>query len=285
MAEQPSENASETAEADEQIESLAPLAGDADGVASRWSGVWQLPVLLAGLTLLALGTWSALPERVPDDFPGALDSVEQFLEAKKFDEARDHLETIHENALRATDSERARYVMLRGDLIYLRQQELGWDKAENHDQILRLYGKAKQLGQPMDERHLQRWIYTLVALGQDDEAMGMLDQLAERRHLVIGKVIERRSALPEPDRDELFELLARFNVELRRETDAAARREQELWAAELKSQLLIDDGRPDQAIGFLLPNLVRLDTAAGDADGGEAEEELVPLILNLAQAY
>ena len=284
MAEQPTENPSE---ADEQAESFAPLPADVASGIGRWSGVWQLPVLLAGVTMLVLGVWSTLPEKKADNFGAALDSVEQFLEARNYAEAREHLDTIGPDMVRGSNSDRARFDMLRGDLVYLTQLQMHWDKQENHERILALYESAEQLDPVVDETHRQRWILTLAALGRYDEALAMLDHLEGPRYPVIRNVIERRSAVPETDPAELFELLAQFQEELRRETNTVERRKQELWATELTSHMMIVGGNPDQAIDHLLPKLIRLDDREGDEPGADdqAGDGLTPLMVNLAKAY
>ena len=264
-----------------QVASVGPPPDAEVPVAVNWSGAWQLPVLIAGVVMLVLGLWTAVPEKEPDNFAAGLDSVEQFLGAKNYGEAEEHLNKIHEHRSGLGEADQARYNLLRGDLVYLQQLQMGWDKTENHESILRCYGKARDQGQTFDDVHLQHWVYTLVALGRDDEAMGMLDQLEGNRYVVIRRVIERRSAMPDSDTDELFSLLAQFQEELRRETDQEKRRDQQLWAAKVNSRLMIDTGAPDKAIDYVLHKLVQLD----DGEKGDGPDQLAPLMVNLAKAY
>lgn len=285
MAEEAADIMAEGDGIDEAVESLPPAGEDAQPYESRWSAVWQLPVLLAGVVLLGLGIWSAMPRKEPDRFPEALNSVENFLEARNYDDARTQLDKIKEHLSRATDPDRGRYLMLRSDLVYLAQLKMGWDVFENHEKIIGLYARAKELGQLFDEQHVARRIHTLVAMGKDDEAIEALDQLEGQRYPLIRQVIERRRALPESDHQRISELLARFKEEVRRETDPKLRRDAELWAAHLTSVLMMAQGHPDRVVDYLPEQIIRLEQYDSAGSDLASERAVVPLYLNLAKAY
>ncbi len=245
----------------------------------RWSQVWHLPVLLIAGAMLIGGVWLSLPKSEADDFNGALDSVEQFMIARNYPSALDILDRLHPHISRAEQNERARYLLLRADLIYLQQHEHNSNLPGNHEKILANYGHARELGAPFDGMHLLRWAQTLVALGRDADALNMLDQLApEHRYSIVRHIIEAKLRDPDTPPDELRALVLRFQDELRAETSFSKRRPQEIWAVGLTAQMQIDADYPEDAIDYLNRKIMRF-----RADGGDSD--LAPLHVQLAQAY
>jgi len=247
-----------------------------------WSQVWQLPVLILAMAMLGLGVWSALPSKESNDFPAAFDSAEQFIAAQNFEEAQKLLDDVHTNLMATKEEERARYNLLQGDLIFLEQRSKGGDVIENHESILRLYGKARELGMTIDGAHQRRWAQTLVALGKYDLAMKKLDVLAteppEVRYELIRQVIEHRRMMDHTKPEDLRGLIVRYQEMAREETDPQKRRLADLWAVGLTSQLMTESGAPEQAIEYLQRMILRL------RDTGSAND-VAPLLVNLGKAY
>lgn len=154
------------------------------------SQLWQVPVLLAGALMMGVGLYMVITSnRQPLDFPGALNTVEKYLDANEFDDAQRKLTAIASSMPRADRPQRARYEMLGGDLIYLRQRANGRNIEAKHLAVLAQYETAREAGQEFDGRHRTRWAETLMALGRDQEALRFVDQLEDQpvrqRYLLI----------------------------------------------------------------------------------------------------
>ena len=247
-----------------------------------WSQIWQVPALLLGLGIFVLGIYFAWPQPQEDQFDPVLDEVLLYLKARNVEEAQAVLKTRLEPFMaRADRSQQARYYLLWGDLVFLQQEVNGWDKPENHHKTLRYYQRARELGMPLDETHLERMAHTLVALKRDKEAVEILDQLkeapAQRRYGVVRKIIERRrdAGAKIPD---LMTLITRFENELRGETDQARRREQQMWAVHMQAHGLLQIDQTERAIEYLQRRMIQFMAAGGDDD-------LASLRVLLAKAF
>lgn len=251
-----------------------------------WGHIWQMPVLIVGVLLLAVGIWMAVPQRETDDFPGALVALEQYLAAQNFAEARAQLNRISLHLSRASQADQGRLARLNGDLIFLEQMAQGGNLAENHLKVISLYTAARGLGEPFDALHLKRWAQTLIALGRDDEALALIqtlkDEPAERRYTLIRQIIERRmmdtTAGTLAGVQDIMQLLARFQEEVRQETDLKRSHDELLWATDTTARLLVERGNPDQAIDYLQLKIARFRDMGQDADLGL-------LMVRLARAY
>lgn len=255
--------------------------GAGTGIAASWTQVWQMPVLMVGLAMLSIGLWSALPSSQENDFPAALDEAAMLLDASELEQAQAKLQTIRAHLDQASELQKGRFSMLWGDLVYLQQAESGSDLESNHQRIVSYYRQARDAGITLDAQHIQRWADTLVALGQHEDALEMLDQLtgagAARRYLVIRRIIERhRQADASPA--ELTPLLTRFLEEVRLETNHAQRRRNEIWAVDLMAQGMLRSRDPQRAIDYLIQKMIRF-----KADG--QEKDLAVLTVRLAQAF
>ncbi|MEE9213025.1 MAG: tetratricopeptide repeat protein [Phycisphaeraceae bacterium] len=248
------------------------------------SQLWQVPVLLAGALMMGVGLYMVITSsRQPLDFPGALNTVEKYLDANEFDDAQRKLTAIASSMPRADRPQRARYEMLGGDLIYLRQRANGRNIEAKHLAVLAQYETAREVGQEFDGRHRTRWAETLMALGRDQEALRFVDQLEDQpvrqRYLLIKRLIQRQQQRPDgKDPQKLAPLLAQFMEELRSETDKQARRAEELWATAMRAQVLLDVDNPRWAIG-LLQRRIMLFMDQGDDD------DLAPLMVLLGKAH
>lgn len=248
-----------------------------------WSQIWQLPALVAGLLVFAVGIYLVLPTPQKDQFEAVIRETNALIEGGHLDQAQENLKTILEpNVERATDLEKARYAQLWADLIYQQQRENQWNNPENHRKVLGYFQQAQELGLALDGVHQQRLAETLVALGRDEEAIAALGEAegeaANRRYPVIRRIIERRRAAGDGI-GQLVPLLARFETEVRGELDLGVRREQQVWAAGLRAKLLLEAEEPGEAIHYLQRRLAQI-----MADQS-SEEGLAPLWVMLAEGY
>lgn len=267
------------------------VAASPNAVDQSWSQVWQLPVLLLGLGLFAAGVWLALPEKEPNNFPGRLNDVAYYLEAGNHEDARRALDEIAKNLDQpdATVADKGRFHQYQADLIYLEMHagtlvEVDTPASrQNNTKVAAAYTKAEDLGHKLDGKSFRRFADTLVALGRDADALAMVERMtdepAHRRYAIVRSLIERqRTRRDGRGADDVMPLLERFKSELRTESEAPRRREQELWAACLEARMQLEAGDPQRAIDFLLMRVQRFQSQGGDTDLSE-------LFVLLAQSY
>lgn len=276
MAEQ---NDIEDAGAEAELEASEQAQTD-DG--AGWSNIWQVPTLLLGMAVFVLGVYLALPEPEQNQYMKVLEEVALYVKARNPDQAQRLLEDkLEPNIGGATRPEQATYYLLWGDLVYLQQDINRWDKPENHQRVLRYYQRAQDLGLSLGPAHLQRLAETYVALKRDTEAMEIIAQLkdasAQRRYMVIRRIIERRLH-NHADAHELAPLMARFDDELRQETNKQARREQEMWSVGVQAEGLMGIDEVEKSIEYLQRQMIHFMAEGGD-------EDLAPLRVLLAGAF
>ncbi len=254
-----------------------------------WSQVWQLPVLLFGLGLLVIGVYLALPGHDPDDFHGRLANAQTYIEKDQLDEAEAVLVEVKDRMNEAPASELGYFWQLYADLNFLKLYKKGVVGQEGvqaalptYGKVVEYYGNAKDSGRELPGPSLRHYIRSLVALGKDRQALGLLDQMtgpqAAQRYLIVRDMIERRRGdSPDVDLDSLMPLMDRFREDIKAISDQALARKQEVWADGFQASLQMQAGDPQGAITYLLRRIQRL-SRDGDAD-------LAPLIVRLAQAY
>ena len=258
-----------------------PGEDDPPAPAPLWSQVWQMPVLLMGLVLFAVGLVLILPKPAEYDFPGTLDAAEKRLNNRQYGEALAELHKIRDHMEQATSPDRGRYWLLHADLDYLLQRQQGDNRETANEDIIDYYNLARQdLKRPLGVDRAERYINTLVALDRTQEALQALDQLGQeppaRRYSIIRTIIERRlqggSSLA-----ELTGLLKRFREEISGEKSSDKRFAQKLWIASIQGQAMLDAGDPREAIKNLTMRINRFKAEGFD-------KELAPLFLLLAKA-
>lgn len=237
-----------------------------------WTQVWQLPVLLLALGLLAVGlTMLFSTPRPKSDFNAAMDEVVQHLKASAFEKARDRINEIGAHIGKGTPAQQGRLKLLEGDLVYLEQAAQQGNAPENHRRIIAAYEAARELGEAMDPPHLQRWANTLVALGKEDEALKLLDgykdQPPDLRAQILRRVIERHRESG-GSRQQIAAMLDRFMEAIKSEPSPMRRRDQTVWGVGIQAGLMLDDGEPEHAVDFLQRQMIGLLDQAGDSDLG-----------------
>ncbi len=277
-AEAPAEEAVEKA-------SYPPISAD-----SPWSAVWQLPALLLGMGLLALGVWAAMPSHEPPNVDGVLDDVSLYLEADNHEEAQAKLELVQAEPDLATPTQLGRMYALYGDLNYRQLNKTNVPFVEpkvvhaTRQKIVAYYRQSEEeraSGYRLTARQLERLAETLVDLGRDEEAIGTVDRLAEgnaaQRYGIVRRMIERRLGREDGvSYTDVAPLLERFREELRAERDQEAANRQMVWATSVHAGLWLD-ADPAKASEFLNRHIMRLKALGLDA-------ELAPLYVMLARA-
>ncbi len=268
-------------------DAAAPQLGDAGEPIVEpppWSQVWQMPALILGVVLFSIGAVLAMLDRQAPDYPGLLDDVAAYVKAGNIDEARARIDALTPEFMELAPPEsQARHALLAGDVLFLAQHQEGWNNPENNRKIIARYQQAMDMGHPIDDARLQRWAQTLVALGKTDAALEKVDAMsagdAKSRYGVIRRIIDQQLASGVVDPDAMEPLRKRFLKEVETEKDAAAAREQQVFAVALRARLLLASQQYDELIDYLVVQQVpRLRMAGGDDD-------LAPLYILLAQAY
>ncbi len=261
-------------------------------VPGSWSDVWQLPTLLVAVGLVLIGLWmyASQHQPAPYDLRQGLDEVATFLKVHQYERAHTKLEEVRQHLTEPQAADhRARYYLMQGDLIYEQQLANRWDNPADHQKIRATYQQARDYGMVFDDKHLLRWAETLVALNEDERALGKIDELSAasvgRRHEVIRRIIERRLSRRQSDSiEQLAPLLSRFEQELAKVGEREQRRKQEVWVVALRADLLLARDRngrgdePEQVIRRLPRELIRLGNLYGDQD-------LAPVKVLLAKAF
>jgi len=258
-----------------------------------WSQVWQLPVLLLGAGLFVIGLWMVAPQKQPHNFPGALDTVTFYLESSQpeLEKAETKLQAIQPYLEQAATSEdAARFYQYFADLNYLQSNRAGFapvateQSAKTNQKIISYYRKAEELDRSITGRSLHRYAQTLVSLGQDDEALALLDKMQgeppSRHYELVKLLISRHRGREKVDLDALTTLVERFKSEVNQEQDSAQRRVERIWVTGLEADMKLAAGDPDSTIRLLvMERLPRLQKSNSE------NKDLAPLYIKLARAY
>ncbi|MEM7681066.1 MAG: tetratricopeptide repeat protein [Planctomycetota bacterium] len=262
-----------------------------------WSQVWQLPVLVLGIGLLAIGVSLSLPNHEGPDFDGALDSTAALLDAGRLEESEAELDKIAAEpeflAGEKTAERHGRFEQLRSDWLYLTILRRPYVDVESEpvrtalQRVADGYDAAQRLGRFLPARSLRRYAETLALLQQDDRALEIIHQLPEQeraqRASLLRGLIERFADRPSGGSDEaLIELLREFESEVAGMTDRNARTAQEVWAASLRAHRLIEAGAGDEAARMLARRIPVLGARLPDPTD---ERVLAPLYVSLAEAH
>ncbi len=263
---------------------VGPGAGGGSGFSRPalppWSQLWQGPVFLLGLACFAAALVLIVSERKGPDLNKALDNATAYLKAGNYDGARKAMKVIRPGMDKAAAPLQSRYYQLQGDLVFLEQQAHNWDVPDNYKQVVAFYTRAQKLGLAPDNEHRTRWAQALIGLNDFDDALAMIDQLADpgAKVRLIRQVIDRRRASGHLPPALLAELLDRLSKDAGQEKDAAQRRAAMIWTVQARCSAMIDSGDVAQAITRLQQQLVGF-----MADG--RENDLRPLFVLLARAY
>ncbi len=232
------------------------MAEDSQQAKLSLSKVWQVPVALLGVVLLAAGWFLARPVPPPRDLAGELDQVRQLVAAREFEPALEHLDTMRPDIQQAPDKVRVEYHLALGDAICMGQRERDWDVASNHQNVITHYMAAEDLGYALDDRRRAWMIGSLLALGRIDEASQQVaaigadsePQRQRMRREVIAAVLEGDG---EPDHK--LKLLRKFLDEPNLE------RAHRIWAVARYAEVMMRVADPPEVSELLMRWLQRLD--------------------------
>ena len=280
-----------TDELDAPEEPAAPPPGPVS-----WSQLWQVPALLLGLGLFAVGLYAVRPAPSVVDLDAVFDDVDRLIVAggvEEVEEAGEQLGRAFDafEEVGATDEQRGRYWQYAGDRVYLEQARTGRPGtdagATNHALVLSHYKEAEGLGRELDGRS-QRWrALTLVDLGRTEDALAAVAAMgpdaARERLSVLKEMIRRRqdaagSLAEEADDPVLAGLLERYRELVATLRDPARRLDERRWLTATRARRMLAAGAYSRAVDFLSREVMQLRSAAGADPAAGTDPELTLLL-------
>ena len=234
---------------------------------SSWSNLWQIPAIALSGVVIVLGLIVAMRRAPTNDFDGALNQVEQLIEAADFELAAMQLNEVIEPHLElATPLQRARFEATVADWLALSQRARGVNLAENNRRIAERYARAVELRGVLQPAQLERWADALIELGDlaaarrrlreleamTDGSAGGLD-IRRRRNGVLRRIVEFSLRQEDLSFDSVMQLINDYR------DDPMLAPQDELWAIARQAELRLEDGRPQQAVDHLLVDIRRFE--------------------------
>jgi len=228
-----------------------------------WNRLWQAPVLVGGALLLVLGIVRSVATTPDPSLDPLLDGAEALIEAQRYEEAIGVLNTrVYPWVSRpegARESERIRYHIAKARAIGLGQKAAGFSIDANHENVIREYARAEEIGAVLGADDLVRLAHAHLGLGNAELALAQAERLGdehagrrlELQRAVVGRLLDRAV----PDREQASGVLADMLV------DPALSPEDTVWALERSSILRLEQGYVDETITRILRAMPRLKRA------------------------
>ncbi|MHB1158249.1 MAG: tetratricopeptide repeat protein [Phycisphaerales bacterium] len=245
----------------------------------KWGEVWQVPVLLASVLLLAVGWYLARPAAPKVDYAGKLVEANHQIDAGQFDQANATLNKALNGYDKLTVTQKIAYHLSRGDAFVGGMKTKGARNPVNHKTVIEHYRQAEQLGHKLDDARIKALATSYTATGQTGEAEKLTQRISkanqkDREQLLveaIGPVIDDPSRYDEAVR-QLTAMLG----------DGALSRARRIWAVGQMAELRRRGGQvtaadAGSAAELLLRWLVRLDATS--------HSDTAPLLVQLGKAY
>ncbi|TVQ31245.1 MAG: hypothetical protein EA376_10265 [Phycisphaeraceae bacterium] len=241
--------------------------------------LWQIPVLLLAVGLLAAGIYTARMSQPGHDFDGALADVEALIEREDFDSALQILNSLilpHLDDPEATVADRRNFHLLRGDALYHGQRAMRLDNPANHQAVLNEYDAAETLMAKLDPVRIGAYADSLVSLGRHESALERIRQIpdsqSDRRRALMRRIIERNlQEAPESRYESTLNLLSELAA------DEGISGSDRLWIVARQAELRIAMGYYEEAFTHLLRAIQR----TGELEGPGGAE----LFILLARSY
>ena len=235
-----------------------------------WSNLWQIPALILGAALIGYGLYQASGKAAVIDIPAELAKVEELIASGEYKSAATAIREKIDPAIKhAAAQEQSRYHANVADLVYLSQQAEGLSELQNYQQVVDHFASAVKHGADIHPRQVERWLESLLALGElaaVRERLADLDSIESDRlsgddalelRAIRNRIFRRWVEAGLRSDDASFEELSELLAEYRR--DQALPLEDELWAVARQAQLRLESGMSQQAVDFLLVEMRRLE--------------------------
>ena len=241
------------------------------------SQLWQLPLLVVSTALLGAGiVLVAWPDTEAVDVDAALDTAQATIAAGQYEPAIDRLNQLAANESdRFTTAHQQRLHLLRADAQYLHNRTEGWRVPQNFEKIIAEYRTAESLGAKLDGQRLLNQADCLIALGQLATAQEFLPAFSDQQLAFKIKLYKRlitASLAPATYDSERAQGLLEQMIRVQPLTTDIA-----TWAAARQAELLLIEGKADEAVNVLVQRAVR----------HKAADEPIPgeLLVLLGRAY
>lgn len=244
---------------------------------SSWSNLWQVPVLVISVALIAIGLYASIKPPNPNDFDGAMKQIDQFIAAGQFDEARKQLhEMVEPNLHLATPMQQGRYHAICGDLLGAILTAVDSREVEQWQHVAAEFRQAEQLGLELDVARMERWAHASIAASDFDGARQRLTRMDElqkhaghddasavdsahaSRNRVFRRLVDATLGRPETQPDELMQTLTEYRA------DSRLRPDDELWAIARQADIRLQQGQSSKAIENLLVEMRRMESHGVD---------------------
>lgn len=254
-------------------EGAQPLRGGRD--------LWQIPTLMLGFALLAVGLTAWVRSAPEADYKASLDDVERLVEEQRYDEAIELLNDPLGRYIYAPESTPdmvMRYYLLSGDAISSAQRLKGLNDPRNHESVVRYYTEARDTFlAELSAQRLFNLAESQLALNQVEQAMATVriipDESVSMRHGLMKRLIDR-ALNPNDDVLSPDQGLA-LMIELRQ--DPLLSTDDRLWVVARQTRMRLASGHVEEAIQRLLPELQAMDSRRSPEAGH--------LFLLLGRAY
>lgn len=244
----------------------------------QWRDVWQVPVLGLSLLLLAGGLATMFVTRPKPDLSAGIAGAQARIEKREYEDA---LRVLNEDVLPGitkgtlTPDQRREFHLLRARAIYLGQQDLNLDRAENHRAVVSEYMEAEHLNAVLTEQDQVQLCSTLLALGEIDRAVrrahALPDSSRDARTTLTKRAIDKVLGTQPTNSTLALDLIAFLNSDPRLSAKDRA------WALARQGSVLLAQGYASEAVGKIVKALPRLD--------GVSPAVLGEIRYTLARAY
>jgi recombination protein RecA len=283
---------SDTPSTDPTSAAAAPAAKPSP--ARAWRDAWQIPLLVIGAGGVAAAIWFGTARKPANDFEGALDQAEKYIEGRDIPVARKILdEVVAPHIAEAPEEFVHRYEALRADFAAEELAERKDASQADHEAVAKLYETALAHGADLDDRQYARYANALEGAKRNSDAIAAAEKAGDhdrarklevrfgRKRLEDAFEAARaaggsRNAAAETDKffkeHEAFRSLRRISADDR------------AWAAGLAARLRLASGRVTDATDRLLVEL-RLAERASQVGDLVSPQEFAQLWYLLGEGF
>ncbi len=271
-----------------------PSPSPSPSPARAWRDAWQIPLLVIGAGGVAAAIWFGTARKPANDFEGALDQAEKYIEGRDIPVARKILdEVVAPHIAGAPEEFVHRYEALRADFAAEELAERKDGSQADHEAVAKLYETALAHGADLDDRQYARYANALEGAKRNSDAIAAAEKAGDHdraRKLEVRfgrKRVEdafeaaraangSRTAAAETDKffkeHEAFRSLRRISADDR------------AWAAGLAARLRLASGRVADATDRLLVEL-RLAERASQVGDIVSRQEFAQLWYLLGEGF